>query len=134
VDKPAEKRFKRYPVGYIHIDIAEVRTSEGKLRTFLWLPFILCHPCGKVFDIFIALNLSSIHSGFQASWSRLLLETNVSMECSLRLIKLSIPDRQLGHGHCLNSFSQASCHRSRFIVISGYLNQSNLGICSKGCI
>jgi len=30
-DKPAKKKFKRYPIGYIHIDIAEVRTGEGKL-------------------------------------------------------------------------------------------------------
>jgi len=34
-DKPAKKKFKRYPIGYIHIDIAEVRTSEGKLRLFV---------------------------------------------------------------------------------------------------
>jgi len=30
-DKPARKKFKRYPIGYFHIDIAEVRTAEGKL-------------------------------------------------------------------------------------------------------
>jgi len=30
-DKPAKKPFKRYPIGYFHIDIAEVRTEEGKL-------------------------------------------------------------------------------------------------------
>ncbi len=34
-DKPAKKTFKRYPIGYIHIDIAEVRTEEGKLRLFV---------------------------------------------------------------------------------------------------
>jgi transposase InsO family protein len=34
-DKPARKKFKRYPIGYIHIDIAEVRTEEGKLRLFV---------------------------------------------------------------------------------------------------
>jgi transposase-like protein len=34
-DKPAKKKFKRYPIGYIHIDIAEVRTEEGKLRLFV---------------------------------------------------------------------------------------------------
>ena len=28
-DKPKQK-FKRYPIGYFHIDIAEVRTAEGK--------------------------------------------------------------------------------------------------------
>jgi hypothetical protein len=30
-EKAAKKPFKRYPVGYFHIDIAEVRTEEGKL-------------------------------------------------------------------------------------------------------
>ena len=34
-DKPAKKRFKRYPIGYVHIDIAEVRTAEGKLYLFV---------------------------------------------------------------------------------------------------
>ena len=34
-DKPAKKRFKRYPIGYFHIDIAEVRTEEGKLYLFV---------------------------------------------------------------------------------------------------
>jgi transposase InsO family protein len=30
-DKPARKKFKAYPIGYFHIDLAEVRTEEGKL-------------------------------------------------------------------------------------------------------
>src|ERR1700678_1354491 len=30
-DKPDKKKFKTYPIGYFHIDIAEVRTAEGKL-------------------------------------------------------------------------------------------------------
>jgi len=34
-DKPAKKKFKRYPIGYFHIDIAEVRTAEGKLHMFV---------------------------------------------------------------------------------------------------
>jgi hypothetical protein len=34
-DKPAKKKFKPYPIGYFHIDIAEVRTEEGKLRLFV---------------------------------------------------------------------------------------------------
>jgi len=33
-DKP-KKRFKRYPIGYFHIDIAEVCTGEGKIRLFV---------------------------------------------------------------------------------------------------
>jgi len=31
-DKPQRKRFATYPLGYFHIDIAEVSTEEGKLR------------------------------------------------------------------------------------------------------
>ncbi|HZG68523.1 MAG TPA: IS481 family transposase [Herpetosiphonaceae bacterium] len=34
-DKPARKRFASYAIGYFHIDIAEVRTEEGKLRLFV---------------------------------------------------------------------------------------------------
>ena len=30
-DKPTKKKFKRYPIGYFHIDIAQVQTAEGKL-------------------------------------------------------------------------------------------------------
>jgi transposase InsO family protein len=30
-DKPHRAKFKRYPIGYFHIDIAEVRTEQGKL-------------------------------------------------------------------------------------------------------
>ena len=29
-DKPAKRKFKPYPIGYFHIDIAEVQTAEGK--------------------------------------------------------------------------------------------------------
>ena len=31
----AKKKFKQYPIGYFHIDIAEVRTEEGKLYMFV---------------------------------------------------------------------------------------------------
>lgn len=34
-DKPAKKKFKRYPIGYFHIDIAELRTAGGKLYLFI---------------------------------------------------------------------------------------------------
>jgi hypothetical protein len=34
-DKPAKKQWKPYPIGYFHIDIAEVSTEEGKLRLFV---------------------------------------------------------------------------------------------------
>jgi transposase InsO family protein len=34
-DKPAKKKFKAYPIGYFHIDIAEVQTAEGKLYLYV---------------------------------------------------------------------------------------------------
>ena len=34
-DKAAKPSFKPYPIGYFHIDIAEVRTEEGKLHLFV---------------------------------------------------------------------------------------------------
>jgi transposase-like protein len=34
-DQPAKKKFKTYPIGYFHIDIAEVRTAEGKLYLYV---------------------------------------------------------------------------------------------------
>ena len=34
-DKPAKKKFKSYPIGYFHLDIAEVRTEGGKLYLFV---------------------------------------------------------------------------------------------------
>src|SRR6476661_7583686 len=33
--KPAKKKFKSYPIGYFHIDVAEVRTEQGKLHMFV---------------------------------------------------------------------------------------------------
>jgi transposase InsO family protein len=33
--KPKKQRFASYPIGYFHIDIAEVRTEEGRLRLFV---------------------------------------------------------------------------------------------------
>lgn len=32
---PQKKRFKKYPIGYFHIDITQVRTEEGKLYLFV---------------------------------------------------------------------------------------------------
>jgi transposase InsO family protein len=33
--KPSKKRFASYPIGYFHIDLAEVSTEQGKLRLFV---------------------------------------------------------------------------------------------------
>jgi transposase InsO family protein len=35
VDKPGRSNFKRYPIGTLHIDTAEVRTEQGKLHLFV---------------------------------------------------------------------------------------------------
>ena len=34
-DKPVRKSFKRYPIGYFHVDIAEVHSADGKLYLFV---------------------------------------------------------------------------------------------------
>jgi hypothetical protein len=34
-DKPRSKKFDSYPIGFFHIDPAEVRTAEGKLYLFV---------------------------------------------------------------------------------------------------
>jgi transposase InsO family protein len=34
-DKPARKKFKAYPIGFFHIDIAEVQTAKGKLYLYV---------------------------------------------------------------------------------------------------
>lgn len=34
-DKEPKKKFKAYPIGFFHIDIAEVQTAQGKLRLFV---------------------------------------------------------------------------------------------------
>ena len=34
-DKPGKRTFRGYPIGFFHLDIAEVRTGEGKLHLFV---------------------------------------------------------------------------------------------------
>lgn len=34
-DGKTKKKFKKYPIGYFHVDIAQVRTEEGKLYLFV---------------------------------------------------------------------------------------------------
>jgi hypothetical protein len=45
-DKPAKQPFKRYPIGYLHIDIAEVCTEEGKLFLFVAVDRTTKYACG----------------------------------------------------------------------------------------
>lgn len=54
-EKPAKKKFKFYPIGYFHIDIAEVHTAEGKLYLSIAIDhtskftFVQLHPrAGKM--------------------------------------------------------------------------------------
>lgn len=34
-DRPAKRKFRSYPIGSFHIDVAEVRTEQGKLHMFV---------------------------------------------------------------------------------------------------
>jgi hypothetical protein len=33
--RPSKKKFKAYPIGYFHIDIAELQTAEGELYLYV---------------------------------------------------------------------------------------------------
>jgi hypothetical protein len=35
---PSKRKFKAYPIGYFHIDIAEVRTEQGRLYLLVAIP------------------------------------------------------------------------------------------------
>ena len=49
-DRPQKRKFKHYPIGYFHVDIAEVQTAEGKLYLFVAIDrtskfaFVELHP------------------------------------------------------------------------------------------
>src|ERR1700756_2576983 len=53
-DKPRQPACKAYPIRYVHIDIAEVRTEEGKLYLFVAVdrlskfPFVQLHDAATV--------------------------------------------------------------------------------------
>jgi transposase InsO family protein len=49
-DKPAKKKFKSYPIGFFHIDIAEVQTAEGKLYLFVAIDRTSKFAFAKLFD------------------------------------------------------------------------------------
>ncbi len=34
-DRPARRKFTSYRIGYFHVDVAEIRTEQGKLRMFV---------------------------------------------------------------------------------------------------
>jgi transposase InsO family protein len=47
-DKPSKKKFKAYPIGFFHIDIAEVQTAEGKLCLFVTIDRTSKFACVKL--------------------------------------------------------------------------------------
>jgi transposase InsO family protein len=49
-DKPAKKKFKSYPIGFFHIDIAEVQTAQGKLYLFVAIDRTSKFAFAKLFD------------------------------------------------------------------------------------
>ena len=66
-DKPQRKKFKSYPIGYFHIDIAEVQTAEGKLYLFVAIDrtskfaYVELHPrAGKMLAAQFLRNLISM--------------------------------------------------------------------------
>ena len=48
--KPAKKKFKRYPIGFFHLDIAEVRTEQGKLSLFVAIDRTSKFACARLED------------------------------------------------------------------------------------
>jgi hypothetical protein len=52
VSDVAQKKFKAYPIGFFHIDIAEVQTAEAKLYLFVAIdrtsPVQLVHKANRV--------------------------------------------------------------------------------------
>ena len=75
-DKPTKQPFKRYPVGYFHIDIAEVRTDEGKLHLFVAVDrtckfaFVELHPAAtvQIATDFLSAVIAPLVSLASASW------------------------------------------------------------------
>jgi len=49
-DKPPKKKFKSYPIGFFHIDVAEVQTAEGKLYLFVAIDRTSKFAFVKLFD------------------------------------------------------------------------------------
>jgi len=49
-DKPKRQKFKRYPIGYFHIDIAELRTSVSDVPTppSVWLCDLRFSPSNRI--------------------------------------------------------------------------------------
>jgi len=74
-DKISKKPFKRYPIGYFHIDIAEVRTGEGKLYLFVAIDrtskfaFAQLHPTANVKTAvnFLAALIKAVPTGYTLS-------------------------------------------------------------------
>ena len=48
--KQPKKKFKKYPIGFFHIDITEVRTEEGKLHLFVAIDRTSKFAFAKLYD------------------------------------------------------------------------------------
>jgi hypothetical protein len=42
---PACKRFQAYPIGFVHIDLAEVRTGQSKAHLFVVIKPMASYGC-----------------------------------------------------------------------------------------
>ena len=51
-DKPAKQPFKRYPIGYFHIDIAEVRSAPSNVRQ--------SHYCARIYILPVLLRRAGV--------------------------------------------------------------------------
>lgn len=49
-EKPQKKRFKSYPIGYFHIDIAEVQTEQGRLYLFVAIDRTSKYACAELHE------------------------------------------------------------------------------------
>ena len=69
-DKPKRRKFKRHLIGFFHIDIAEVRTEEGKLYLFVAIDrtgkFAVAQPV--VLAMFVLTEVSSMKASL-SKWS-----------------------------------------------------------------
>ena len=49
-EKQSKKKFKKYPIGFFHIDITQVRTEEGKLHLFVAIDRTSKFAFARLFD------------------------------------------------------------------------------------
>jgi hypothetical protein len=50
VNPAPRRRFKAYPIGYLHVDFAEVATAEGKLYLFVPIDRVSKFACAELHE------------------------------------------------------------------------------------